>query len=85
MQLSPVPPDVAHLGLRTLKSVCIGPSGTKLSELQFRLLEDIQRHILESSFRLDELDGVSVEELSSSTMEQEFKDRLVRACIIAAC
>ena len=85
MKLSPVPPDIAHLGLRTIKSVCVGSSGTALSELQLQLLAGIQRHILKTDFMLDELQAISAKELSSKAIGQEFKDRIVRGCIIAAC
>lgn len=85
MMLNPVPPDAAHLGLRTIKSVCIGAAGVKLSELQSQLVAGIQKHILKTDFRLDELREISPEELSAKPIEREFKERLIRGCIIAAC
>lgn len=85
MNLSPVPPDIAQLGLRTLISVCTESSGRDLSELQSQLLTGIQRYILKTDFRLDALQTISADELASHPIAPEFKDRIIRGCIIAAC
>lgn len=85
MKLNPVPPDVAYHGLRTIKSVCVGTAEANLSELQSQLVAGIQKHLLKTDFRLDELPGISPEELSAQSIEPEFKDRLIRGCIVAAC
>lgn len=85
MKLTPGPPDIAHLGLRTIKSICVEPSGTGLSELQLQLLTGIQKYILKTAFELDGLPTLSPADLATHTIAQEFKDRIIRGCIIAAC
>lgn len=85
MKLTPVPPDIGHLGLRTIKSVCADPSRTGLSELQVQLLAGIQKYILKTDFDLDGLPDISPEDLVTHSIDQEFKDRIIRGCIIAAC
>lgn len=85
MKLSPVPESVAHTGLRTIKSVCIGSPHSDLSDLQRQLLLGVQKHILKTGFALEQLEWISPEELAATSIEQEFKERIIRGGIVAAC
>ncbi|MDF0642558.1 MAG: hypothetical protein P0111_00895 [Nitrospira sp.] len=85
MKLSPVPESVARTGLRTIKSVCIGSPDRELSDLQRRLLLGVQEHILKTGFVLEQLEWISPEELATTAIEQEFRERIIRGGIVAAC
>lgn len=85
MKLLPVPPDVAQTGLRVVKSVCLGPSGSRLSDLQAGLVRGIQKHILHTDIDVDRLDDISPEAVVHLRIEQTFRERIIRGAIIAAC
>jgi hypothetical protein len=85
MKLNPVPQPIAHAGLRALKTVCLTSSKESLSELQAQFISGVQNHILKTNFSLDSIIPISPEELASCVTETEFQERILRACILAAC
>lgn len=84
MQLSPVPRDIAHAGLRAAKTVCLSAGIDELSPLQSQFLEAVQQHLLGTDFNLDDLAAISPSELSRSVETDELKKRIIWACILAA-
>ena len=85
MQLSPVPKEIAHAGLRALKTVCLSSPSSKLTELQTQFLLGVQNHILHTDFVLDSLEPITPSELATIVDAPEFKDRIIRACILTSC
>jgi hypothetical protein len=85
MRLGPVPRQTALSGLRAVHSVCTDLGKRELSALQSRLLSGIQEFLLSSDFPSSQLVDISPEELTHSVTELEFRERILRACIIAAC
>jgi hypothetical protein len=85
MILDPVPHDVARSGLRAVHSVCTDLGSRELSELQSKYLLGIQRFILYSDFAASDLGGISPEELTTTVADLAFRERILRACVIAAC
>ena len=82
MELLSVPPDVAEAGLRTLKTVCA--SDGELSSLEVQFLNAVQTHILHSSVDVASLTPIMPAELATKVPAREFRERIVRAAIIAA-
>jgi len=82
--MNAVPPEVAEAGLRAVKTTCeaVNPG---LSQLQRQYLMGIQKFILKSNFDLDSMPLIDPDELKTIVVENEFRDRIVRACIVAAC
>ena len=85
MHLSPVPKEIAQAGLRALKTVCLAPPSSTLTELETHFLMGVQKHILQTNFALDSLESITPSELATIVKAQEFKERIIRACIISAC
>jgi hypothetical protein len=85
MHLSPVPKEIAHAGLRALKTVCLSSPSSTLTDIQTQFLLAVQKHILSTEFYLDSLESITPSELATIVDAQEFKDRIIRACIITAC
>jgi len=83
MQLLEVSADVAVAGLRTLKTVCLA-SGAALSPLQSEFLSAVQHHILHSNVDVDSLQSIAPSELAEIVTQSEFRERIIRAAIIAA-
>ena len=71
MQLSPVPKEIAHAGLRALKTVCLSSPSSKLTEIQTQFLYGVQKHILHTDFELDSLESITPSELATIVNEQE--------------
>src|SRR3954468_12595649 len=84
MKLDPVPQPIALAGLRAVRSTC-AEAGGALSDLQSRFLNGIQKHILHTEFPPDSVKDISPGELASLVKEAEFRERIIRACIVAAC
>jgi tellurite resistance protein len=84
LKLNPVPPEIAHAGLRALKSVCLSSANATLTDLQKQFLSGVQKSILQTDFNLDSLQVISGAELADIVKPQEFKDRIIRACVVAA-
>src|SRR5687767_10082296 len=85
MRLEPVPPDVARAGLAMLRDICATASGDGLTDLQRRFLSGVQTSILHSTFDIDTLRSLTPTELAAIVGRPEFRGRLIRAGVIAAC
>ena len=85
MHLNPVPTEIARAGLRALKTVCHSSPASTLTDLQTQFLMGVQKHILNSNFQVGSLEPITPSELATIVKEQEFKDRIIRACIVGAC
>lgn len=86
MKLNPVPFEVAKAGLRTVKTVCLaGNEGAQLTDLQADLIRGIQKYIVNVEIPLEDLTVISPMELALVVEEKEFRERILRSCIIAAC
>jgi hypothetical protein len=85
MILNPVPSDIAQAGLRFLKTICLSSSNSKLSELQSQFLSGVQKHILNSEFEISTLETITPSELAAVVNIQEFRERMIRGGIVAAC
>jgi hypothetical protein len=85
MKLSPVPPQVATIGLRILKTICTDSTHESLSSLQKDFIAGVQRHILKSEINVDQLKLLTPSELTGLEIEGEFCNRMIRGGIIAAC
>lgn len=82
MKFSPIPEEVAHAGLRAMKSVC--SVGDGLTRLERDFLDGLQRHLLHSSFDLDALEPITGAELEARIPPGEFRERLIGGLVIAA-
>ncbi len=83
MTLAPVPHDVAHAGLRAVKSVCALSGGIVPLETSF--LDGVQRHLLGTSFDIDALEPIAPEELARLVPPGDFRERVVGGMVIASC
>ncbi|NUP07501.1 MAG: hypothetical protein HOW73_15740 [Polyangiaceae bacterium] len=83
MRLSPVPSEVAHAGLRALKTVCAISRGIDPLEAQF--IDGLQRHLLGTSFDIASLEPITGEELARAVPPGEFRERIIGGMVVAAC
>jgi tellurite resistance protein len=82
MELMIPPPEVAEAGLRGLKMVAMADG--ELHELERRLLNGAQEHILHTDFDLDALEPITPEELAQAVELPELRERILSAAIIMA-
>jgi tellurite resistance protein len=82
MELSTPPPDIARAGLRALNMVARrdGP----LHDLERRMFDGIQTHILKTDIDVDALDPISPSELAAAVGPPELRERILSACILMA-
>jgi tellurite resistance protein len=76
------PQDVAHAGLRALKTVAAADG--KLHPLEDELLASVQRHILRTELNVDELEPITPEELAEAITEPAFRERVLGACVLVS-
>jgi len=82
MKLIPPPENVAFAGLRALRTVALCDG--EMHDIESAFLESVQKHILHTSYELDELNVITPEELADVVTEPEFVERLVRALVFVA-
>src|SRR5438105_2400304 len=82
MLLSAPPREIAHAGLRALKTVALA-DGT-FHDLERGFIESVQRHILHSDFAVDALEPITPEDLAASVPPGEFRERIIRGCVLVA-
>src|SRR5262249_684745 len=83
MKLSPVPPDVAAAGLRALKTVCL--TDGVLAPLEASFLDAVQRYVLGPALDVETLAPIAPEALAQAVPPGEYRERIVRGAVIAAC
>jgi hypothetical protein len=83
MKLNPVPADVAAAGLRALKTVCL-TNGT-LAPIEARFLDAVQRYVLGTALDLETLAPIAPEALAQAVPPGEYRERIVRGAVLAAC
>lgn len=83
MRFAAVPTDVAHAGLRALKTVCL--TDGVISPLEASFLDGVQRHIMGSTFDLEALAPITGEELARAVPPGELRERIVGGMVIASC
>lgn len=81
MELPTPPPEVARVGLRALKMVALADGA--FHDLERRLLESAQTHILKTAFDLDALEPISPEELAEG-LPEFFRERVLNAGVMVA-
>ncbi|HKU42900.1 MAG TPA: hypothetical protein VJR89_32295 [Polyangiales bacterium] len=82
MQLIAPAPDIALAGLRALKTVALADGD--LHSLERRLIEGVQRHILQTSFELDLLEPIQPQQLAAAVEPAELRERILAACVLIA-
>ncbi len=82
MKLDPPPRDIARAGLRALKAVVLADG--ELHDLERGFLEAVQSHVLETDFDVAELEPIDGNELAALVTEKEHRERVLRACVMAA-
>lgn len=82
MQLNPVPPEVAHAGMRGLKTIALADG--ELHALERRMLEGVQRHLLHSSFDVDALEPIAPSQLAEAVASAELRERLLAGFTVMA-
>lgn len=82
MELVIPPPEVANAGLRALKMVAMADG--ELHELERRLLNAAQAHILRTDFDLSALEPITPAALAQAVELPELRERILSAAIIMA-
>lgn len=79
----PIPPqDIAIAGLRALKSIALADG--EISQLEHDYIEAIQKHVLQNTASLDELQTIDAAELAELVPDPLFRERIVRGTMILA-
>ncbi|MCB9763155.1 MAG: hypothetical protein H6739_25485 [Alphaproteobacteria bacterium] len=74
------PVDVAHAGLRALKT--LAQADGAFSEVERGLLRDVQRHILDTDFDLDALTPITPEALAAAIPQERFRRRVLSGLVL---
>lgn len=82
MDLIVPPPEIARAGLRMLKMVAMADG--ELHDLERRLLEGAQEHILRTDFDLDALEPITPEALAEAVPIPDLRERILSAAVIMA-
>lgn len=82
MELFIPPPDVAHAGLRALKTIAMA-DGT-FHALEQRLLESVRTHVLHTAVELASLTPISGHELAATVGPGAASTRILDGCMIMA-
>src|SRR5438105_3480760 len=82
MKLSQPPRAIAQAGLRALKTVVLADG--ELHDLERGFLEAVQSHVLHTDFDLAALTIIDGKELAELVPEGEYRERILRAAVMAA-
>jgi hypothetical protein len=82
MELITPPREIAHAGLRALKTVVLADG--ELHDLERGFIEAVQSHVLHTDFDVDALAPIDGKELASIVPPGEYRDRILRSAVMAA-
>jgi hypothetical protein len=82
MKLDPPPADIARAGLRALKAVVLADG--ELHDLERGFLEAVQSHVLKTDFDVASLEPIDGKELAALVPAGQYRERILRACVMAA-
>ncbi len=75
MKLMTPPPEIAHSGLRALKTIAIADG--HFHPLEQQMIASIQAHLLKTDFDIDSLGPITPQGLAASVSDPDFRERIL--------